>query len=320
MTQIAPPGHPTGCTGDGSAAPTQGTERSGAPLRDRPAGDPTPRLVRRGPRAPPHRSASGHGTRPVRYPPPHSPRLGRPLPCHSGRGRACPAGQRRRLDGTHRRRGARRPPRERRHLRRGPAGRRLRSPPPLRAPSTPGPRRGHRSGRPGRRHQPQLDRHRGRRCPQRRGHHGDVRRRASGQGSGVVIDAQGPHPHQQPRGERRRVQRASITVTLNDGRTYKATVAGTDPSTDLAVITLTNPPKRPQAHRDRQLRRPQGRRPGHGDRQPARPRGHRHHRHRQRPEPARDDRGRGQQPAAGPVRPEPARQTSSPDGSDGNPS
>jgi putative serine protease PepD len=37
-------------------------------------------------------------------------------------------------------------------------------------------------------------------------------------------------------------QGASISVALNDGRTYKATVAGTDPSTDLAVITLTNPP------------------------------------------------------------------------------
>jgi putative serine protease PepD len=35
---------------------------------------------------------------------------------------------------------------------------------------------------------------------------------------------------------------ASMTVTLNDGRTYKATVAGTDPSTDLAVITLTGAP------------------------------------------------------------------------------
>src|SRR4029453_15714039 len=29
----------------------------------------------------------------------------------------------------------------------------------------------------------------------------------------------------------------------NDGRTFKATVAGTDPSTDLAVITITNAPK-----------------------------------------------------------------------------
>jgi putative serine protease PepD len=35
---------------------------------------------------------------------------------------------------------------------------------------------------------------------------------------------------------------ATLTVTLRDGRAYKATVAGTDPSTDLAVITLTNPP------------------------------------------------------------------------------
>jgi len=32
-------------------------------------------------------------------------------------------------------------------------------------------------------------------------------------------------------------------VTLNDDRTYGATVVGTDPSTDLAVINLTNAPR-----------------------------------------------------------------------------
>lgn len=33
-----------------------------------------------------------------------------------------------------------------------------------------------------------------------------------------------------------------IQVTLKDGRLYEATIVGTDPSTDLAVIRLTNPP------------------------------------------------------------------------------
>ncbi len=35
---------------------------------------------------------------------------------------------------------------------------------------------------------------------------------------------------------------AQIRVTLNDKRTYGATVVGTDPSTDLAVLKLQNPP------------------------------------------------------------------------------
>ena len=35
----------------------------------------------------------------------------------------------------------------------------------------------------------------------------------------------------------------SIQVTLNDGRIFKATVVGTDATTDLAVIKLTDPPK-----------------------------------------------------------------------------
>src|SRR5450756_2559546 len=36
---------------------------------------------------------------------------------------------------------------------------------------------------------------------------------------------------------------STLSVTLNDLRTYDATVVGTDPSTDLAVIKLTNAPK-----------------------------------------------------------------------------
>jgi len=35
---------------------------------------------------------------------------------------------------------------------------------------------------------------------------------------------------------------ATISVTLNDGRTYDAKIVGTDPSTDLAVLLLNNPP------------------------------------------------------------------------------
>jgi putative serine protease PepD len=61
------------------------------------------------------------------------------------------------------------------------------------------------------------------------------------QGSGVVIDAKG-HILTNNHVVSGAGSGASITVTLNDGRTYKATVAGTDPSTDLAVITLSSAP------------------------------------------------------------------------------
>ncbi len=64
---------------------------------------------------------------------------------------------------------------------------------------------------------------------------------ASGQGSGVIIDAKG-HILTNNHVVSGAGAGAALTVTLNDGRTYKATVAGTDPSTDLAVITLTNGP------------------------------------------------------------------------------
>jgi len=61
------------------------------------------------------------------------------------------------------------------------------------------------------------------------------------QGSGVVIDAKG-HVLTNNHVVDGVASGATLTVTLRDGRAYKATVAGTDPSTDLAVITLTNPP------------------------------------------------------------------------------
>ncbi len=62
-----------------------------------------------------------------------------------------------------------------------------------------------------------------------------------GQGSGVIIDAQG-HVLTNNHVATGAGTGAEITVTLNDGRSYQATVAGTDPSTDLAVLTLTDPP------------------------------------------------------------------------------
>ncbi len=58
-----------------------------------------------------------------------------------------------------------------------------------------------------------------------------------GQGSGVVIDKTHvlTNNHVVAGAER-------LTVTLADGRTYDAEVRGTDPSTDLAVITVKNAP------------------------------------------------------------------------------
>ena len=64
---------------------------------------------------------------------------------------------------------------------------------------------------------------------------------SSGAGSGVVFDRNGhilTNNHVVEGG----AGSGSIAVTLSDGRTYAATVVGTDPSTDLAVIKLTNAP------------------------------------------------------------------------------
>jgi putative serine protease PepD len=64
---------------------------------------------------------------------------------------------------------------------------------------------------------------------------------SSGAGSGVVFDKSGhilTNNHVVEGGG----GIGSITVTLSDGRTYDATVVGTDPSTDLAVIKLTSAP------------------------------------------------------------------------------
>jgi putative serine protease PepD len=64
---------------------------------------------------------------------------------------------------------------------------------------------------------------------------------SGGEGSGIILDAQGhvvTNNHVVADGG----SGGSISVVLSDGRTYPATVVGTDPSTDLAVIKLTNPP------------------------------------------------------------------------------
>ena len=62
-----------------------------------------------------------------------------------------------------------------------------------------------------------------------------------GQGSGVVIDSAG-HILTNNHVATGAGSGAAISATLDDGRTYAATIAGTDPSTDLAVLTLTDPP------------------------------------------------------------------------------
>jgi len=64
---------------------------------------------------------------------------------------------------------------------------------------------------------------------------------SSGQGSGVIIDTKG-HILTNNHVVTGAGAGAQLSVTLNDKRTYDATVVGTDPSTDLAVIKLTNAP------------------------------------------------------------------------------
>ncbi len=63
----------------------------------------------------------------------------------------------------------------------------------------------------------------------------------SGAGSGVVYDDQG-HILTNNHVVGDATGNGSIQVTLADGRTYDATIVGTDPSTDLAIIKLTNGP------------------------------------------------------------------------------
>ena len=62
-----------------------------------------------------------------------------------------------------------------------------------------------------------------------------------GEGSGVILDDQG-HVLTNNHVVSGAGSDPKITVTLAGGATYDATVAGTDPSTDLAVLTITDPP------------------------------------------------------------------------------
>lgn len=62
-----------------------------------------------------------------------------------------------------------------------------------------------------------------------------------GQGSGVVIDTAG-HILTNNHVATGAGSGATITVTLADGRTYDASIVGTDPSTDLAVLALKGAP------------------------------------------------------------------------------
>lgn len=61
----------------------------------------------------------------------------------------------------------------------------------------------------------------------------------SGEGSGVIIDDSGhvlTNNHVVSGAQ-------ELTVTLSDGRAFKAKIQGTDPSTDLAVVTIEGAPK-----------------------------------------------------------------------------
>ena len=63
----------------------------------------------------------------------------------------------------------------------------------------------------------------------------------SGKGSGVIVDEQGHIlTNDHVVGD---AAQGGLQVTLADGRVYQATIVGTDPTTDLAVIRLTDPPQ-----------------------------------------------------------------------------
>src|SRR3954470_1465619 len=65
---------------------------------------------------------------------------------------------------------------------------------------------------------------------------------SGGEGSGVVLDTSGrvlTNNHVVAAAG----SGATISVVLDDGRTYRATIVGTDPSTDLAVLAVQQPPR-----------------------------------------------------------------------------
>ncbi|MBL8932153.1 MAG: trypsin-like peptidase domain-containing protein [Kineosporiaceae bacterium] len=67
-------------------------------------------------------------------------------------------------------------------------------------------------------------------------------RAGSGEGSGVVLDAQGRVLTNHHVISSALNGGGELAVTLSDGRTFAATVVGSDPATDLAVIGITDPP------------------------------------------------------------------------------
>jgi putative serine protease PepD len=62
---------------------------------------------------------------------------------------------------------------------------------------------------------------------------------AEAQGSGIILDTSG---HVLTNNHVATATDGPITVTTTDQRTYDATVVGTDPTTDLAVLKIKNPP------------------------------------------------------------------------------
>ncbi|MFN8080518.1 MAG: trypsin-like peptidase domain-containing protein [Kineosporiaceae bacterium] len=66
-------------------------------------------------------------------------------------------------------------------------------------------------------------------------------RSGSGEGSGVLLDTKG-HVLTNHHVIAEAAGGGEISIVLSDGRTFAATVVGSDPATDLAVLTITSPP------------------------------------------------------------------------------
>ena len=96
----------------------------------------------------------------------------------------------------------------------------------------------------------------------------DVTEIPQGTGIGLRVGSGRPHRHELPR--RAGGERAS--VTLNDGTTYPATIVGTAPDKDIAVLHIDAPPSKLLPLPVGAEREPQGRPEGARDRQPVRPR------------------------------------------------
>ena len=101
------------------------------------------------------------------------------------------------------------------------------------------------------------------------------------QGSGFVLDEQGHIVTNQHVVDGAQ----SVTVKFSDGSTYDATVVGSDPSTDLAVIKVDAPASLLVPLELADSSQVAGRRRRGRDRQPVRARSDRHDGHRQRPPP-----------------------------------